>query len=261
MYAVRGTLLGMNIDKSQEATMAWQKEFLVKVFTFLFILIILTNGSSSEAQETPVQVPLSTNCPSAELFSDVTYESLRNQLNVTLSEKKKSLIFLDFRGLEAQIDVLANHLIEQDQLKSKEAVTILKKTISHLDQLDLLISKAKEAAKQVKENHVVPLATLTSLKSEADACNLIVSPYTEIFKVLSSLNKELNEILMISQQRVKAQKERAQNLLAKINTSDEKSNVTNQAIAEHFNFIQKHVQDVTRTFEFDPSVLQIASHK
>jgi hypothetical protein len=242
--------------------MMWRKERLVKVLTFLLVLIILTNGSSSEAQEAQ-QTPAMTaaNCPSAELFSDVTYEDLRAKLDITLTEKKKSLIFLDFRGLEAQIDVLANHLIEQDQLKSKEAVTIIKKTISHLDQLDQLISKAKEAAKQIKENHVVPLATLTSLKSEADACNLIASPYTEIFKTLSSLNKELNEILMISQHRVSAQKEKAKNILAKVNTSDDKSNVTNQAIAEHFNFIQKHVQDITQTFEFDPSRLQIASHR
>lgn len=235
----------------------------MKIFTFIFILIILTNGSSGEAQETAAVAPtISTStCPSAELFSDVTYEDLRAKLDKTLKEKNKSLIFLDFRGLEAQIDVLSNHLITEDKLTSKEAIAILKKTVAHLELLDNLTSKAKEAARIIKEDQVVPLATLTSLKSEADACNLISSPYTDIFKILSSLNRELNEILMLSQQKILAQKEKAQNLLSKIDSSEPMANVTNQAISEHFNFIQKHVQNITQTFEFDPSVLQIASHR
>ncbi|MBY0383925.1 hypothetical protein K2X05_02110, partial [bacterium] len=185
-------------------------------------------------------------------------EDLRTKLDKTLKEKNKSLIFLDFRGLQAQIDVLANHLISEDQLTSKEATVILKKTIAHMDQLDGLITKAKEAAKMIKEDQVVPLATLTSLKSEADACNLITSPYTDIFKTLSNLNKELNEILMTSQYKITAQKEKAQGLLRKLSSSDEPSPVSNQAIAENFNFIQKHIQNITHTFEFDPNVLQVA---
>lgn len=224
----------------------------MKVITFLFILILLTNGSTSEAQTVA--------CPSAELFSDVTYEDLRNQLDQTLKEKNKSLVFLDFKGLQAQIDVLSNHLITEDQLTPKEALVILKKTLAHLDQLDSLISKVKEAAKTIKEDQVVPLATLTSLKSEADACNLIPSPYTDIFKTLSALNKELNEVLMMSQQKIVAQKDKVQSLIKKINSSDTTANVTNQAISEHFNFIQKNILNATRVFDFDPSVLQVASH-
>lgn len=228
----------------------------MKIITFLFILIILTNGSSSQAQELPT--PPASACPSAELFSDVTYEDLRSKLDKTLKEKNKSLIFLDFRGLQAQVDVLANHLMSEDQLTSKEAAIILKKTIAHIDQLDGLITKAKEAAKMIKEDQVVPLATLTSLKSEADACNLVTSPYTDIFKSLSNLNKELNEILMTSQQKIISQKEKAQSLLKKLNSSDEASPVSNQSISEHFNFIQKHIQNITQTFEFDPNKLQVA---
>lgn len=235
----------------------------MKIFTFLFILLILSNGSSAKAQEPQATAPLlsTSSCPSAELFSDVTYEDLRAKLDKTLKEKNKSLIFLDFRGLEAQVDVLANHLIVEDKLSSKEAIVIIKKTVAHLEQLDGLVTKAKEAARIIKEDQVVPLATLTSLKSEADACNLISSPYTDIFKILSSLNKELNEILMISQQKIAAQKDKAQNLLKKIDSSEPLSSVTNQAISENFNFIQKHVQNITQTFEFNPDVLQIASHR
>ncbi len=234
----------------------------MKVLTFLFILIILTNGSTGEAQDlvkTEGPVVQTQSCPSAELFSDVTYEDLRSQLDKTLREKNKSLVFLDFRGLQAQIDVLSNHLITEDQLTSKEAITILKKTITHLEQLDVLVSKAKDAAKSIKENQVVPLATLTSLKSEADACNLVSSPYTDIFKTLSALNKELNEVLMLSQQKINAQKDKVQALMKKVNSTDSNT-VTNQAISEHFNFIQKNILSVTRVFEFDPSVLQVASH-
>ncbi len=230
----------------------------MKVFTFILILMILTNGSSSEALE-PVP-PQTSACPSAELFSDITYEDLRTKLDKTLNEKNKSLIFLDFRGLQAQIDVLANHLVAEDKLSSKEANVVLKKTVSHLEQLEALLAKAKESAKALKEDHVVPLATLTSLKAEADSCNLITSPYTDIFKSLSKLNIELTEILMLSPQKILAQKEKAKNLLSKLDTDQEISNISNQAIAENFNFIQRLVETVTQTFEFDTRILQVAKH-
>ncbi len=230
----------------------------MKVLTFLMILIILTNGSSSEALE-PLP-PQTSACPSSELFSDITYEDLRTKLDKTLSEKNKSLIFLDFRGLQAQIDVLANHLVSEDNLKSKEAAVILKKTVAHLEQLEVLLNKAKESARLIKEDHVVPLATLTSLKAEADACNLILSPYTDIFKSLSKLNIELNEILMLSPQKILAQKEKAKNMLGRLDTNQEVSNVSNQTIAENFNFMQRLVQNITQTFDFDIRLLQVANH-
>ncbi len=231
----------------------------MKVITFLFILFILSNGSYADAQERLNKDLESTaTCPSATLFSDITYEDLRSKLDNTLKEKNKSLIFLDFRGLQAQVDVLANHLVEQDRLTASEAKTILKKTIAHLETLEALLDKAKEAAQQIKENQVVPLATLTSLKSEADACNLVVSPYNDIFKTLSHLNKELSEILMISPQKITAQKEKAQSLLRKVSSSDEASAASNQDIAAHFNFMQKNIQFIVQTFEFDPRVLQVA---
>ncbi len=230
----------------------------MKVLTFLMILMILTNGSSSEALE-PVTLQTSA-CPSSELFSDITYEDLRTKLDKTLNEKNKSLIFLDFRGLQAQIDVLANHLVSEDNLTSKEATVILKKTVGHLEQLEVLLSKAKESARLIKEDHVVPLATLTSLKAEADACNLISSPYTDIFKALSKLNIELNEILMLSPQKILSQKEKAKNMLGRVDTKQEVSNVSNQTIAENFNFMQRLVQNVTQTFDFDTRLLQVANH-
>jgi hypothetical protein len=222
------------------------------------ILIILTNSSSSEALEpTP---PQTSACPSSELFSDITYQDLRTKLDKTLSEKNKSLIFLDFRGLQAQIDVLANHLVSEDSLTSKEASVILKKTVAHLEQLEVLLNKAKESARTIKENHVVPLATLTSLKAEADACNLIPSPYTDIFKALSKLNIELNEILMLSPQKILAQKDKAKDMLDRLDTKQEVSNVSNQTIAENFNFMQRLVQNITQTFDFDTRLLQVANH-
>lgn len=230
----------------------------MKVLTFLMILIILSNGSSSEALE-PVP-PQTSACPSSELFSDITYEDLRAKLDKTLTEKNKSLIFLDFRGLQAQIDVLANHLVSEDNLTSKEATVILKKTVSHLEQLEVLLNKAKESARLIKEDHVVPLATLTSLKAEADACNLIASPYTDIFKSLSKLNIELNEILMLSPQKILAQKEKAKNMLGRLDTRQDVSNVSNQTIAENFNFMQRLVQNITQTFDFDTRLLQVANH-
>lgn len=230
----------------------------MKVLTFLMILMILTNGSSSEALE-PVP-PQTSACPSSELFSDITYEDLRTKLDKTLNEKNKSLIFLDFRGLQAQIDVLANHLVSEDNLTSKEANVILKKTVTHLEQLEVLLNKAKESARMIKEDHVVPLATLTSLKAEADACNLIPSPYTDIFKSLSKLNIELNEILMLSPQKIISQKEKAKNMLARLDTNQEVSNVSNQTIAENFNFMQRLVLNITQTFEFDTRLLQVANH-
>ncbi len=230
----------------------------MKVLTFLMILFILTNGSSSEALE-PIP-PQTSACPSSELFSDITYEGLRAKLDKTLSEKNKSLIFLDFRGLQAQIDVLANHLVSEDNLTSKEAAVILKKTVVHLEQLEVLLNKAKESARLIKEDHVVPLATLTSLKAEADACNLIPSPYTDIFKSLSKLNIELNEILMLSPQKILAQKEKAKNMLSRLDSNQEISSVSNQTIAENFNFMQRLVQNITQTFDFDTRLLQVANH-
>ncbi len=230
----------------------------MKVLTFLMILIILSNGFSSEALE-PIP-PQTSACPSSELFSDITYEDLRAKLDKTLTEKNKSLIFLDFRGLQAQIDVLANHLVSEDNLTSKEATVILKKTVGHLEQLEVLLNKAKESARMIKEDHVVPLATLTSLKAEADACNLISSPYTDIFKSLSKLNIELNEILMLSPQKILAQKEKAKNMLGRLDTNQEVSNVSNQKIAENFNFMQRLVQNITQTFDFDTRLLQVANH-
>jgi hypothetical protein len=218
----------------------------------------LSRGFASEPlQPVPPQISF---CPSAELFSDITYEDLRTKLDKTLSEKNKSLIFLDFRGLQAQIDVLANHLVAEDKLTSKEAQVILKKTVAHLEQLEALLGKAKESAQMIKADHVVPLATLTSLKAEADACNLIPSPYTDIFKSLSKLNNELNEILMLSPQKILAQKEKANAMLNRLDTDQEISNVSNQTIAENFNFIQRLVENVTQTFDFDTRLLQVARH-
>ena len=233
----------------------------MKLITFLIVIFSLSNGSSAKAQD--IQLPVTqavtqSACPSEELFSDITYEDLRKKLDTTLKEKNKSMTFLDFRGLQAQMDVLTNHLLVEDQLTSKEATAILKKTLAHMEQLNSLLIKAKESAKQIKEDQVVPLATLTSLKSEADACNLTASPYNDIFKILSRLNKELGEILMISQYKISAQKEKVSAMLSKVRSSDELAPVKNQEIAEHFNFIQKHIQYIVQTFEFDPRVLQIA---
>lgn len=241
----------------------------MKILTFVFLLLILANGFAVESLESS-DGSLSTaesqaninplSCPSAELFSDVTYESLRTKLDKTFKEKNNSLVLVDFRALQAQIDVLSSHLLIQDKLTSKEAQTVLKKSISHLDQLQSLLAKAKEAARTLKEDQVVPLATLTSLKAEADACNLVSSPYGDIFKLLSQLNKELNEILMTSEYKIQAQREKVQNLLQKIKSTDEESPVSNQSIAESFNFIQKNILSITKTFEFDPTVLLIAKH-
>lgn len=213
------------------------------------------NSSASTLQAPPDYVA---NCSSSFEFSDVTYEDLRSKLEVTLREKNKSLILLEFRGLQAQIDVIVNHLTVEENLDQKMVLEILEKNLSYIEQLEKLMGKAKENAKTIKDDHVIPLASLTSLKSESDKCFGIDSQYLRIFKTLSQLNKDFNEILMMSPQKLVAQREKVKSLLRQ--TQSGKIKISSQIMNESFNVMQTHINIVTQTFEFDSSRLQIASH-
>jgi hypothetical protein len=204
------------------------------------------------------KVAEATKCMQELQFSDVSYDDLKTKLITTLNEKNKSLIFLDFRGLQAQVDILVNHLMTEEAYSKADSGEILVKIVAYLDQLENLLAKAKGNAKILKDEHVVPLATLTSLKAEYDKCQGINSEFPVIFKHLSQLNKDLNEILMLSPARIIAQRDSVKNLLKKI--EEKNAGMTAKNIAEPLNFIQNQINTVTHTFQFDTKSLNMAKN-
>lgn len=219
----------------------------------------LEKTSIKQSMDTAAEIAPEVNkCIQDLKFSDVSYEDLKKKLTATLNEKNKSLIFLEFRGLQAQVDILVSHLMSEDVYSKEDTAEILTKITAYLDQLESLLAKAKANAKLIKEEHVVPLATLTSLKSESDKCMGIKSQFTVIFKHVSQLNKDLNEILMMSPQRILAQKETVKNLVRKI--EDNNIGLTSKNISEPLNFIQNQINTVTHTFEFDTQSLNMAQN-
>jgi hypothetical protein len=229
-----------------------------KILNYLVVLAPLLGAPISALAQVDT-VAEATKCMQNLQFSDVSYDELKTKLTATLDEKNKSLIFLDFRGLQAQVDILVTHLMMSNETYSKKDSTeILLKVTSYLDQLESLLAKAKSNAKIIKDEHVVPLATLTSLKAEYDHCQGINSEFPIIFKHLSQLNKDLNEILMLSPAHIIAQKDTVKNLIKKI--EDKNTGLSARSIAEPLNFIQNQIVTVTQTFEFDTKTLNIAKN-
>jgi hypothetical protein len=221
------------------------------------LLPLLSHGQQSVDETVEILPPLQQTCATPTPWSDNTYEELRAKLETTLQEKNKSIISLDFKGLQAQVDVAVNHLISQDNLTDEDYKGLLKKNISYLEQLAQLVEKAQETTRTVKEGYVIPLATLTSLKAESDKCQGIESQYSAIFKAVSQLNKDLNEILMMSPTRILAQKEKVSKMLDQV--EDGKLKMTVNIATENFNFIQTQINAVTAPFEFDSKSL-VATH-
>jgi len=222
---------------------------------YFLMTIVLPFAASTEEKPIAILPPAEAACAIPDVFSDLAYEDLRVKLQNTLRDQNKSLILLDFKGLQAQVDVLVSHLINEDNFDAGELREILKKNLAYLEQLEKLIAKAKDSAKLIKDTHVVPMASLTSLKAESDNCLGIASPYTNSYKTLSQLNKDFNEILVMSPEKIAAEKQTVKKLLGQID--DKKFNA--QILTEHFNFLQTHINTVTQTFQFNADQLQIAT--
>lgn len=230
-----------------------------KVFVFCTIIMnpFLTSPAYGDAEKAslPTISVSSENCKNA--FSDMTYEELKTKLETALSEKNKTLINLDFKTLQAQVDILSEHLLTTEQMETTDYLSALKKTSSYLTELENLLSKSKENAKLIKETHIIPLATMASLKSDYDSCMGLKTQFGEIFKQLSQLNKDFTEIQMISPQKIVAQRRSVNEMIEKIEESN-KNETSQQAIASHLNFIQTQINTVTTTFKFDMKQLNIA---
>lgn len=229
----------------------------------ILVVSLLMTLAPVLAQAQDVEVPLrqpsdaaqDTKCRQDLQFSDVSYDELKNKLSKTLEEKNKSLIFLDFRTLQAQIDLVANHVLMEENYSTADALDILNKVFVYLEQYEVLLAKAKANAKNIKDDHVVPLATLTSLKADYDKCRGVDSQFPEIFKHLSQLNKDLNEILMMSPQKILAQKDTVKNLIQKV---EDNKVLSSKSVALSLNFIQGQINTVTHAFQFDVKTLNIA---
>jgi hypothetical protein len=227
----------------------------------LVTVLLVPMASFAEGENAAAFVgpmPASDACQKQLQFSDVSYTELRDKLTSTLKEKNKSLIFMDFRGLQAQIDVMVAHLMSEESYNKNDAKEILVKVEAYLSQFEALLVKAKVNAKTIKDEHVVPLATITSLKAEYDKCKGLNSQFSEMFKILSQLNKDLNEILMMSPARINAQKDAVEKLRDKLDDKNVRLNAKN--ISEPLNFIQTQINTVTHTFEFDTKVLGLAKN-
>jgi hypothetical protein len=228
-------------------------------------LILLLSVSSPGFAATPT--PIDTADAAAEevvcevdsKLTDITYEDLRKKLAEVLAEKNKSLTFLDLRALEAQMDVMAGHLISETEIDKENALTFLDRSAKYYEQLGTLLAQTKENAKIIKDNYVVPLATVTSMKAEVDRCHGLNSQYADIFSILSKLNRDLNEILMLSPSRLVAQKEKVKNLTAIVRKKEAGVKISSRDLVESLNFMQLQISTITQTFEFNPKIIQIAT--
>ena len=215
-------------------------------------------GTENNTKETVSQssLILPNKCEISAQFSLISYGELTSKLEKALDQKNKSSIFLELRTLQAQVDVLVSHLLSLDSSEKNETQALLEKTLAYLNQLESLLIKAKSTSRMIKEEHVIPLATMTSLKADYDSCIGSKSVYQNIFKTLSQLNIDLTEILMISRQRLIAQKNGVFNLIEKVENN---KNISVQSISSHLNFIQNQINAITNTYSFDVTTLNIAS--
>lgn len=226
---------------------------------FLTFMMMSTAAYGQKLATAPTETTEEVVCEVDSKLTDNSYEDLRKQLEAVLEEKNKSLTFLDLKSLQAQMDVMVNHLISESEVDKTTAVSFLERTGAYYEQLGLLLEKTKETAQNIKEKHVVPLATQTSLKSELDKCHGVNSPYEDIFRILSKLNRDLNEILMLSPSRINAQKEKNKNVLAQIKKKEESVKMNSRDLVENLNFMQIQISTITQTFDFNSKVLQLAT--
>lgn len=197
-------------------------------------------------------------CEVESKLTDITYEDLRKKLESILNEKNKSLTFLDLKALQAQMDIMVNHLVSESEVDKTTAITFLERTEQYYEQLNKLLDKTKETARVIKVDHVVPLATVTSLKADVDKCHGLETQYTDIFKILSKLNRDLNEILMLSPSRLNMQREKNKNLLSAIK-KQEGQQINSRDLVENLNFMQIQISTITQTFDFNSKVIQLAT--
>ncbi|MCC6138443.1 MAG: hypothetical protein IT287_07400 [Bdellovibrionaceae bacterium] len=232
----------------------------------LYVIAIALVSATSFAAEPPKTAAAATPdageevvCEVDSKLTDISYEDLRKKLESVLNEKNKSLTFLDLKSLQAQMDIMVSHLVSESEVDKSTALTFLERTGQYYEQLGLLLEKTKDTAKTIKDDHVVPLATVTSLKAEVDMCHGLASQYADVFRILSQLNRDLNEILMLSPSRINSQKEKNKQLIAllKKNTSEQKIN--SKDLVENLNFIQRQISTITQTFDFNSRVIQLAT--
>lgn len=214
-----------------------------------------TNSTIKPAAEPAEEVV----CEVESQLTDVSYEDLRKKLESVLNEKNKSLTFLDLKSLQAQMDLIVSHLISESEVDRSTALTFLERTGQYYEQLSKLLETTKENARIIKEHHVVPLATLTSLKAELDTCHGIPSQYSDVFKILSKLNRDLNEILMLSPSRLNMQREKNKNLLVALKKQEDVQKISSRDLVENMNFIQLQISTITQTFDFNSKVIQLAT--
>ncbi len=208
----------------------------------------------------PVQEPTEeVVCEVDSKLTDISYEDLRKKLEVVLNEKNRSLTFLDLKSLQAQMDIMVNHLVSESEVDGTTALTFLERTGQYYEQLAKLLDNTKENARIIKEHHVVPLATLTSLKAELDQCHGIESQYSDVFKILSKLNRDLNEILMLSPSRLNMQREKNKAQISALRKQENIQKISSRDLVESLNFIQMQISTITMTFDFNSKVIQLAT--
>lgn len=236
------------------------RKLLYVIFTSMMMLPVFALAATSTPNTDSVDSAAEeVVCEAESKLTDISYEDLRKKLESVLNEKNKSLTFLDLKALQAQMDLMVNHLVSESEVDKETAVTFLERTSKYYDQLSILLDKTKENARIIKESHVVPLATLTSLKAEVDKCHGLNTQYSDIFKILSKLNRDLNEILMLSPSRLNVQREKNKNLLAEIKRQEKTQNISSRDLVENLNFMQIQISTITQTFDFNSKIIQLAT--
>jgi hypothetical protein len=235
------------------------QKLMYAIFTSMLMSPICALAATSKSNTDAIESAEEVVCEAESKLTDISYEDLRKKLEAVLNEKNRSLTFLDLKALQAQMDIMVSHLVSESEVDKETAVTFLERTGKYYDQLGVLLEKTKENAQLIKDNHVVPLATVTSLKAEVDKCYGLNTQYSDIFKILSKLNRDLNEILMLSPSRLNVQREKNKNLLAEIKRQEDKQNVSSRDLVENLNFMQIQISTITQTFDFNSKIIQLAT--
>lgn len=237
------------------------KQILYVLFVTLVALPSMAAAEKKQAppQQEPQDVAEEVVCEVDSKLTDISYEDLRTKLESVLNEKNRSLTFLDLKSLQAQMDIMVSHLVAESEVDKSTALTFLERTGQYYEQMGQLLDKTKENARIIKEDHVVPLATVTSLKAESDECHGINSQYSDIFKIVSKLNRDLNEILMLSPSRLNSQKEKNKILIASLKKHEGEQKISSRDLVENLNYIQLQISTITQTFDFNSKIIQLAT--
>lgn len=197
------------------------------------------------------------NCQLAQGFSEINYEQLKEKLQEALRKKNGSITFLNFKTLQAQVDIFASHLLSSRPQNNEEAMQLTEQTLGYLTQLEVLVEKAKENATQFKKDYVIPLATLTSMRAEYDRCTGNTSSYTDIFKTISQLNTDLTNILMISPQKLIAKKKTLLKQQKELDNDAAGNLNIHLELSASLHYVQQNVRTITDTFSFDTNHLVV----